>query len=166
MHVEIGDLARQKELTGGQESNHIHRVMSIGAWLSAIPHHHNGTELSQEELRDNLCLIFGLMPHDIPVTCDGCGNKLLIKHALLCPNCGLIIERHDDAAKEWDALRVWALFPIAITYEHKINIRTVQGERTGAEARQEEEVANDGADTVGEAQGSRVRTVNGAARLL
>ena len=44
---------------------------------------------------------------------------------------------HADAAKEWGALGARALVPSAITYEPKINSRTVQGERTGAGARKE-----------------------------
>ena len=46
---------------------------------------------------------------------------------------GPFIARHDDAAKEWGALGARALVPSAITYEPKINSRTVQGERTGRE---------------------------------
>ena len=67
---------------------------------------------------------------------------------------------------EWGALGARALVPSAITYEPKINSRTVQGERTGAGARQEGGEADDGTDTVGEAQGGRGRTVNGASRLI
>ena len=48
MHVELGELARQKEQTGGQERNHIHRATRNEAWLSAVPHHLNGTELYRE----------------------------------------------------------------------------------------------------------------------
>ena len=77
------------------------------------------------------------MPQDIPVTCDGCGKKFSIKHTISCPKRGLVLARHDDAAKEWGALGSWALIPIAITYEPKINSRAVQGERTGAVARQD-----------------------------
>ena len=77
------------------------------------------------------------MPQDIPATCDGCGKKLLIEHDLLCPKGGLVLERHDEAAKEWGALGARALVPSAITYKPKINSRTLQGERTGAGARQE-----------------------------
>ena len=68
MHVDLGDMARQKELAGGEERNRLHRATRNGAWLSDVPHCLSGTELSQEEFRDNLCLRYGLMPQDIPVT--------------------------------------------------------------------------------------------------
>ena len=42
---------------------------------------------------------------------------------------------------------------------------TVQGDRTGAEARQEGGAAEGNMETIEEAQGGRARTVNGAARL-
>ena len=75
MHVELEEMVRRKELAGGQERNHLHRATRNGAWLSVVPHRLNGTELSREEFRDNLCLRYGLMPQDIPATCDGCGKK-------------------------------------------------------------------------------------------
>ena len=75
-----------------------------GAWLSAVPHLLNGTELSREEFRDNLRLRYRLMPQDVPATCNGCGKIFLIEHALSCPKGGLDLARHDDTAKEWGAL--------------------------------------------------------------
>ena len=99
--------------------------MSNGAWLSDVPHRLNGTELSREEFRDHLRLRYGLMPQDIPATCDGCGKKFSIEHALSCPKGGLVLARNDDAAKEWGALGSRALVPSTITYEPKINGRTV-----------------------------------------
>ena len=42
----------------------------------------------------------------------------------------------------------------------------MQGERTGAGARQNRGESNGGTDTVREAQGGRGQTVNGAARLI
>ena len=45
---------------------------------------------------------------------------------------GLVLARNNDAAKEWGSFGARALVPSAITYEPKINSRTVQGERTGA----------------------------------
>ena len=43
MHVELVDLERRKELVGGQEINHLHRVTRNGVWLSAVYHRLNGT---------------------------------------------------------------------------------------------------------------------------
>ena len=68
-------------------------------WIIAIPHCLNGKYLSQEEYRDNVRLRYGLMPQDIPVTCNGCGNNLLVENALSFPNGGLVLVRHDDTAK-------------------------------------------------------------------
>ena len=123
-------------------------------------------ELSREEFRDNICLIYGLMPQEIPMTCDGCGKKFSIEHALSQPKSGLFLARHDDTAKYWGALGARALVPSDITYEPKTNSRTVQGERTGAGARQEGGEDKGGMDTVGDAQGGSVRTVNGAVILV
>ena len=59
-----------------------------------------------------------------------------------------------------------ALVPSAITYEPKINSRTVQGERNEAGAQQDGGIANGSADTVEESQGGSGWTVNGEAILL
>ena len=123
--------------------------MGNGAWLSALPHRLTGKELYWEEFWDNLCLRYGLMPQDIPTTCDGCGKQFSIEHALSCPKGGLVLARHDDAAKEWGVLGARVLVPSAITYKQKINSRTVQGERTGSGAQQEGGEADGGRDTVG-----------------
>ena len=81
-HVEMVELYRRKEIAGGQERNRLHRATRNGTWLRAIPHRLNDTELSREEFRDNICLIYGLMPQDIPTTCNGCGKSFSIEHAL------------------------------------------------------------------------------------
>ena len=86
------------------------------------------------------------MPQDIPATCDGCCKKFLIEHALSCPKGGIVLAQHDDAAKEWGALGARPLVPSAITYKPTMNSRPVQGERTGAGARQEGEEADGGTD--------------------
>ena len=62
------DLDRLKEMVVGQERQRPHSLTSYGAWLSAIPHLLDGTELSREKFRDNLRLRYGLMPQDIPAT--------------------------------------------------------------------------------------------------
>ena len=51
----------------------------------------------------------------------------MIEHALSCPKGDLVLAQNDDSAKEWGALGAWDLIPSDITYETKINIRTVQG---------------------------------------
>ena len=81
----------QKELAGGQERNHLYRAMRNGAWLISVPHRLNGTELYRKKLRDNLRLRYELMPQDIPATCDGCGKKFSIEHAVSCPKGGLVL---------------------------------------------------------------------------
>ena len=82
MHVELGELSKEKELTERQERNRLHMATRNGAWLSAVTRRLNRMELSQEEFRENLCLRYGLIPQDIPTICDGCGKKFLIEHAL------------------------------------------------------------------------------------
>ena len=67
---------------------------------------------------------------------------------------------------ELSALGARALVPSAITYKPKINSRTLQGERTGAGAWQEGGESDGGTETVGDAQGVRAITVNGASRLV
>ena len=42
----MAELDRKKELAGGQEKNNLHIATRNGAWLSAIHHRLNGTELS------------------------------------------------------------------------------------------------------------------------
>ena len=153
--VELAEILKRQEQAGGQEKNRLHRATRNGAWLSAVPHRLNGRELSRDEFQDNLCLRYGLMPQDIPATCNGCGKKFSIEHALSCPKWGLVLAQNYDAAKEWGSLGARDLVPSDITWE-----------RTGVGARQEGGEANGSTDTAGEAQGGRGRTVNGAARVI
>ena len=89
-HVELAELVRLKELSGVQDRNRLHRSTKNVAWLSAVPHHLNGIEFSWEEIRDNLLLRYGLMPQDIPATCNFCGKRFsnlscpIISNSWLC----------------------------------------------------------------------------------
>ena len=101
---EIADLSRLKDLTGGQERHILHRATTNRAWISATPNCLNVMDFSREKFRDNICLRYGLMPHYISATCDGCGKKLLIDHTQSFPKGVIILVRHDDAENEWVAL--------------------------------------------------------------
>ena len=81
-YLDMTDLDRWKELSGGQERNCLHRETSNGAWISAIPHRLNSTYLSREEFQDILYLRYRLIPQEIPAPCDGCSKKFSIKHDL------------------------------------------------------------------------------------
>ena len=48
IHVDLGELTRRKEMLVGQDRNRFHRATRNGAWISAVPHRINGTELSWE----------------------------------------------------------------------------------------------------------------------
>ena len=89
--VELSELFKLQEQAGGQEKNRLHRSTRNGAWLSAVTHCLNGTELSWEEFRDNLRLRYGMMPQDIPATCDVCAKKFSIEHALSFPEGALFL---------------------------------------------------------------------------
>ena len=71
-----------------------------GAWISDLPHHLNGTELSWEEFWDNRHLRYRLMPQDIPATCVGCDKGFSIEHKLSCPKDGLVLVQQNDSAKQ------------------------------------------------------------------
>ena len=51
------------------------------------------------------------------------------------PQMGIVLVRHNNAAKEWGALLVWAINPSAISYKPKINSWKFQGERNKSGAR-------------------------------
>ena len=105
----MAELDRHNELAGDEERNCLNRATMEVAWLSAVHHNFNGTELYREEFRD-ICLIYGLMPQDIPATCHGCGKRISIENALSFPKGGLVLAQHDDATKEWGVFGYWLLY--------------------------------------------------------
>ena len=111
--------------------------------------------MSQEECQDYLCVIYGLMPQDIPATYDGCSKEFLIKHALSCPKGGLILERQDDATKGRVAIGARAPTPSTTSYKNQINSRTLEGGTTGDGERQGKRMAEGGTEITGVDQGGR-----------
>ena len=74
-----------------------------------------------------------MIPQDIPTIYDGCGKRFSIEHVLSCPKDGLVLARHNDAAKEWGSLRARALVPSAITYEPKSTVGKYRRRELGQE---------------------------------
>ena len=83
------------------EKRRIKRNQVAGIWLALIPSRLNGNDLSAEEFRDNLRIRQNLAPENMPATCDGCGDKMTVEHALACKVGGLVHVRHDDVADEF-----------------------------------------------------------------
>ena len=51
------------------------------------------------------------------MTCHDFSKKLFIENSLSLPNSGLVLARHDDAAKEWSVLGDWDLTPSDVSYK-------------------------------------------------
>jgi hypothetical protein len=86
-----------------------------GAWLTVLPSMINGTELSAQKFRDKLLIRYARQPLDLPETCDGCGQTNSVGRALDCKTGGLIIQRHNEIAKnELTDLCGKALTPSAV----------------------------------------------------
>ena len=99
----------------------IERSKLTGQWLSLSPSTVNGTELSAQEFRDALFLRYGRCPGDIPLLCDGCGQKSSIEHLLHCMKGGNVILRHNEIRDEVADLAAKAFIPSAIRNEPLIN---------------------------------------------
>ena len=127
---EILELVRWKYLVVEYKRKILHRSTRNRTWINSMYHRLNGTELYQEQFRDNLCLRYGLMPQDIPMTCNVCGKKLYMDHTLSCHWEDLIMTQYDAAAKEWGTPGTKELTPSAISYKPLINSRTVQDKST------------------------------------
>ena len=130
-------LMRQKYLADRAGLNRLRRATYNGDCLTATPHCLNGTELSREEFQDNILLQYGIVLLNLPTECDCCSKRLLVTHDLSCPKGGLVLEWHNDAAKEWGTFLAWALNISCISYEPKTNSRTLQGKRNRARAKVE-----------------------------
>ena len=71
-----------------------------GGWLSFIPSRLNGNNLSTDHSRSNLCLRYNICPVYIPYHCDGCGDKMIVKHVQSYKKGGIIHIRYDDVVNK------------------------------------------------------------------
>ena len=117
-----------------------------------VPELLNRTNLSTYDFRDNLRLRFGLQTQGLRQTCNGCGEKLTVHHALKFKKVGLITIRHNNVAYEWGDLCASDLTPSAVSHEPLTNyggLWTVTGETAveteedDTERRKEEESHGD-----------------------
>ena len=65
-----------------QGASQLQRATKTGAWITVQPSTVNGTDLGAQEWRDDLFLLYGLDPPDLPKYCDRCNAKFTISHAL------------------------------------------------------------------------------------
>ncbi len=95
-------------------------MCKTGAWLSVIPNHFNGTELSREEFQDNLTICYGLHPRGLPERCDGCREPFRVEHGLSCKKGGFVGQQHENVCEELAHLCLMALMPSQISSKPKI----------------------------------------------
>ena len=93
----------------------------VGGCLTVVPYLLNGTTLSAEDFGYNFSIRFGLLPIDLRKTCDSCGDKLMVDHALQCNRGVLLTVQHNDLAADWGTLCTAALVPSAVSHEPLIN---------------------------------------------
>ncbi len=106
---------------GGVTKSRLIRAKETGTWLTVTPNRLNGTELSTDEFRDSLRLRGGLIPLNLPASCDGCGQGFTLGHAMSCRKGGLVLLRHNDMSGEWNHLCSIALTPAAVSDEPLIH---------------------------------------------
>jgi hypothetical protein len=80
----------------------------------------NGTVLSKDEWDDNFRYRYGHQPLNLPAHCDGCGERFSTEHGLNCKHGGLVNERHDDVADEWEHLAALAWQPAATSHKPRM----------------------------------------------
>ncbi|KAL7478385.1 hypothetical protein ACHAW6_004169, partial [Cyclotella cf. meneghiniana] len=96
------------------------RQAATGTWLTTIPDHFGGTELTKTEWHDNVSIRYGWRPLALPDRCDGCGDGFTVEHGLNCKKGGLVSIRHDDVHDEWAHLCSLSLSSSCLTVEPTI----------------------------------------------
>eukprot|EP00957_Ditylum_brightwellii_P164681 12538525-Ditylum_brightwellii.AAC.1 len=143
---ELQALEAMKEGKTTQAKNKLDRGKETRAWLKVIPNRLNGSELSEEEFRDNLCLRYGMIPLDLRQRCDGYGQHLTVQHALSCSHGSL-----------WGELDRTGLYPSAVSHEPK-NYSGEAAKGTKASGAGSEEEEEEGAED-GSKGGQKQRVV-------
>jgi hypothetical protein len=104
------------------------REGNTGAWLTVMPKMRSGNVLSATEFRDGLALRYGLPLQRLPETCDGCGARMDLQHALGCMKGGLVTRRHNEVRDEIADLAQMAYGPSAVRIEPTVRESTTSAE--------------------------------------
>ena len=103
---------------------------ATGAWLSTIPDHFTGTELTKTEWLNNIALQYGSQPPHLPSCCNGCNEGFTVEHVLNCKKGRLIGIHHDDACDEWAHLCSLAFSNARVQIKPLIHYRHDSSERS------------------------------------
>ncbi|KAL7475857.1 hypothetical protein ACHAW6_001756 [Cyclotella cf. meneghiniana] len=74
---------------------------AAGTWLSTKPDRFSGTKFNKDEWLDNIAIIYGRCPANLPDQCDGCGAGLMLEHGLSCKQGRQVGIHHDNMHDEW-----------------------------------------------------------------
>ncbi|EJK57532.1 hypothetical protein THAOC_22413, partial [Thalassiosira oceanica] len=86
--TEKASLEEMKGRASRRDKKRLERIQETGAFLTVRPSRRDGTELERDEFRDAVLLRMGLVPKNLPKTCDGCGATFTVEHALTCKTGG------------------------------------------------------------------------------
>ena len=83
----------------------LHRIVTGGAsgWLTVLPLHEEGYDMSATQFRDQLAIRYHHEPVGLPASCDGCVASFSLQHGLDCAKGGLVKKGHNDL-RDTDAL--------------------------------------------------------------
>jgi hypothetical protein len=115
------DPSKQRTVMRAKEGN-------TGAWLTVMPLARSGNVLSATEFRDGLALRYALPLQRMPESCDGCGARMDIQHALGCMKGGLVTRRHNEVRDEIADLAQMAYGPSAVRIEPTVREATTSSE--------------------------------------
>ena len=86
------------------------KYSNISSWLSVLPLGRSQFNLSAQEYRDGLALLYKKLLLSLPSLCDGCGAPFSIEHVHDCCFGGLVTHRHNEVQDAFGNLGflVWA----------------------------------------------------------
>ena len=91
-----------------------------GSWLTVLHERRTDTLLSKEEMRNDLCLRYGMRPIYLPDRCNGCGQGFSVDHALKYNQGGLVCVRHNNVCNEAGQCDVLTCIKVHVSYEPHI----------------------------------------------